>query len=100
MPGMLPSHEGRRNVLIHGPEVKRPPLIELLRFADSFDTLRPPATDIRRHFGCSEFTYQAALTRSLGDPVAWVIAPELMERVKARRDRNRARREGATTTHR
>lgn len=88
MPGRLTSPRYIQD------EVERaaPSLIDLLAFASKQRTLRPPASAIRAAFGVSELTYQALLIRAIDDPVAWAIAPDLMSKLKARRDRNRGRR--------
>lgn len=92
MPGSLPS--GPRYDWLPQRQVPAPTLIDLLAFAQRYRTLRPPADDIRKAFGVSEFTYQAQLNRTIDDPAAWAMAPELMERLKQRRQRTRVRRAG------
>lgn len=90
MPGSLPS--GPRYDYMPQREVPAPDLFDLLAFAEKYDTLRPPASDIRKVFGISELTYQACLIRVADDEVANAMAPELMGRVRERRDRYRRRR--------
>lgn len=93
MPGILPSHDGRRNVVTPLRTSKEPELIELLAFAERYlPSLRPPAHRIWKAFGVAETTYQLWLIRKIDDPVAIAMAPQLMQRLEERRAKNDARR--------